>query len=80
MDEKIYINYSRLEKIILEKMINSPGQTFSRDEIGSIIKLDKAEINLQVLKEEDLINQIFDNRIINSLDHEALIRNVGGKA
>ena len=32
------------------------------------------------INEEDLINQIFDNRIINSLDHEALIRNVGGKA
>ena len=26
------------EKMILEKMINSPGQTFSRDEIGKIIK------------------------------------------
>ena len=32
------------------------------------------------INEEDLINQIFDNRIINSLDHEALIRNVGVKA
>tara|TARA_B100000029_G_scaffold402914_1_gene402550 strand:+ start:456 stop:1133 length:678 start_codon:yes stop_codon:yes gene_type:complete len=29
------------EKMILEKMINSPGQTFSRDEIGKIIKLEK---------------------------------------
>ena len=29
------------EKIILEKMINSPGQTFSREEIGKLIKLDK---------------------------------------
>ena len=29
------------EKIILEKMINSPGQTFSRDEIGKIINLEK---------------------------------------
>ena len=29
------------EKTILEVMINSPGKTFSREEIGSIIKLDK---------------------------------------
>ena len=29
------------EKIILEKMINSPGQTFSREKIGKLIKIDK---------------------------------------
>ena len=29
------------EKIILEKMINNPGKTFSRENIGSIINLDK---------------------------------------
>ncbi len=29
------------EKIILEKMINNPGRTFSRDSIGLLIKLDK---------------------------------------
>ena len=29
------------EKIILEKMINSPGKTFSREEIGLLIELDK---------------------------------------
>ena len=29
------------EKMILEVMINSPGKTFSREEIGNIIKLDK---------------------------------------
>ena len=29
------------EKIILEKMINSPGKTFSREEIGKLINLDK---------------------------------------
>jgi len=29
------------EKIILEKMINSPGQTFTREEIGNLINLDK---------------------------------------
>ena len=29
------------EKVILEKMISSPGKTFSRDEIGKIINLDK---------------------------------------
>ena len=29
------------EKIILEKMINSPGETFSRETIGNLIKVDK---------------------------------------
>ena len=29
------------EKIILEEMINSPGKTYSRDEIGRILNLDK---------------------------------------
>ena len=29
------------EKIILEKMINNPGKTFSRENIGTIINLDK---------------------------------------
>ena len=29
------------EKIILEKMINNPGKTFERMEIGNLIKLDK---------------------------------------
>ena len=29
------------EKIILEKMINSPGRTFSRDDIGNSINLEK---------------------------------------
>ena len=29
------------EKIILEKMINSPGQTFTREEIGRLINLNK---------------------------------------
>ena len=29
------------EKIILEKMINNPGKTFSREDIGSLIDLDK---------------------------------------
>jgi two-component system, OmpR family, phosphate regulon response regulator OmpR len=29
------------EKIILEKMINSPGKTFSREDIGRLIDLDK---------------------------------------
>ena len=29
------------EKMILEKMINSPGKTFSREDIGLLIKLDK---------------------------------------
>ena len=29
------------EKIILEKMINNPGKTFSREDIGQLISLDK---------------------------------------
>ena len=29
------------EKLILEKMINSPGQIFTRDEIGKLIDIDK---------------------------------------
>ena len=29
------------EKIILEKMINNPGKTFSREDIGQLINLDK---------------------------------------
>ena len=29
------------EKIIIEKMINNPGKTFSRDDIGNLIDLDK---------------------------------------
>ena len=29
------------EKIILEKMINNPGKTFAREDIGVLIKLDK---------------------------------------
>ena len=29
------------EKLILEKMINNPGKTFSRENIGSLINLDK---------------------------------------
>ena len=29
------------EKIILEKMINSPGETFSREKIGKLINIDK---------------------------------------
>tara|TARA_Y100001970_G_scaffold111075_1_gene138661 strand:- start:4442 stop:5119 length:678 start_codon:yes stop_codon:yes gene_type:complete len=39
-DTKQY-KINNTEKIILEKMINSPGQTFSRESIGKIINLDK---------------------------------------
>ena len=31
------------------------------------------------MSDEEIINQVFDRRIITSLDHEALERNVGGK-
>ncbi|MBR64227.1 MAG: DNA-binding response regulator [Rhodobacteraceae bacterium] len=35
------IKINNTEKIILEKMINLPGKIFKRDEIGSLIDLDK---------------------------------------
>jgi len=38
-DKEFKINNT--EKIILEKMINDPGKTFGRDEIGKFIDLDK---------------------------------------
>ena len=38
-DEEFKINNT--EKTILEEMVNSPGKTFSREEIGGIINLDK---------------------------------------
>ena len=38
-DESVKINNT--EKIILEKMINSPGKIFKRDEIAGLINLDK---------------------------------------
>ncbi len=39
-DKKEY-KINNTEKIILEAMINSPGKSFSRDEIGKIISLEK---------------------------------------
>ena len=38
-ENKFKINNT--EKIILEKMINNPGKTFSREDIGKLIDLDK---------------------------------------
>ena len=38
-DNEFKINNT--EKIILEKMINNPGKTFSREDIGHLIELDK---------------------------------------
>jgi len=38
-DNEFKINNT--EKIILEKMINNPGKTFSREDIGQLIELDK---------------------------------------
>ena len=40
MDKKEF-KINSTETIILETMINSPGKSFSRDEIGKIINLDK---------------------------------------
>ena len=38
---KIEFKLNNAEKIILEKMINNPGKTFSRDDIGRLIDLNK---------------------------------------
>ena len=38
---KIEFKINNTEKIILEKMINNPGKTFERMEIGKLINLDK---------------------------------------
>ena len=38
-DDEFKINNT--EKVILEKMINSPGETFSRNYIGNLIEIDK---------------------------------------
>ena len=35
------LKINNTEKIILEKMINSPGKVFKREEIGNLIDLDK---------------------------------------
>ena len=39
--KNIEYKINNTEKIILEKMINNPGKTFSREDIGSLISLDK---------------------------------------
>ena len=39
-DKKEY-KINNTEKVILEKMINSPGKTFSREDIGILIEIDK---------------------------------------
>ena len=41
MQNKKEFKINNTEKIILEKMINAPGQTFSRETIGKLIDLDK---------------------------------------
>ncbi len=41
INNNLEFKINNTEKIILEKMINSPGQTFTREEIGKLINLDK---------------------------------------
>ena len=41
INKKQEYKINNTEKIILEKMINSPGETFSREEIGKLINIDK---------------------------------------
>ena len=39
--DKDEFKINNTEKIILQKMINNPGKTFSREDIGRLIDLDK---------------------------------------
>ncbi len=39
--DKVEFKINNTEKIILKKMINNPGKTFSREDIGSLIDLNK---------------------------------------
>mgnify|MGYP001501574853 CR=1 FL=1 len=41
LKDKVEYKINKTEKIILEKMINNPGKTFERMEIGKLIELDK---------------------------------------
>jgi len=41
INNNLEFKINNTEKIILEKMINAPGQTFSRESIGKLIDLDK---------------------------------------
>ena len=41
LKDKVEYKINNTEKIILEKMINNPGKTFERMEIGKLIELDK---------------------------------------
>ena len=41
INKKQEYKINNTEKIILEKMINSPGETFSREKIGKLINIDK---------------------------------------
>ena len=41
LKNKLEYKINNTEKIILEKMINNPGKTFSREDIGILIDLDK---------------------------------------
>ena len=41
INKKQEYKINNTEKIILEKMINSPGETFSREAIGKLINIDK---------------------------------------
>ena len=40
-NQKKEYKINNTEKVILEKMINNPGKTFSREDIGFLINLDK---------------------------------------
>ena len=40
-NQKKEYKINNTEKVILEKMINNPGKTFSREDIGQLINLDK---------------------------------------
>ena len=53
-DQRLKINNT--EKLILEKMINSPGKIYKRDEIASLI-----DLNIERSIDDNFKIRIFDN-------------------
>ncbi|MDA8842536.1 response regulator, partial [Candidatus Pelagibacter bacterium] len=68
-DKEFKINNT--EKIILEKMINNPGKTFSREDIGQLIELDKERsidvIKKQIVDDIDLATNLKPSEVCDAL-------------
>ena len=81
----------KTEEITLENNINDievNSEKENIEEIDETLEADDQVIpeidedtipDLENTSDDEIIDQVFDGRIIESLDHEALIRNVGGK-